>query len=252
MTSLPKLEAERRRQCRLTADRALETLPEAASFLRDRGLLTRTPDSALPSLFGACHEPAPDPEARGFAAWPPTKWVWSFQLVSGRGALVTKLHRGKTLYLSLETARLFDPLCREAIAEARGDDAALLDHMAKHGDSLPGDLEFELGWTKARLRAARSRLERAGALVSEGLVFKTMEDWHLAPLRRWDAVFPKVVHARDPWADVVLAGVRAAVLAPEAEVKTWFSWPAPRGLVEKMVESGSLARPAPGWVSLPS
>ena len=35
--------------CRLTPDRALGTLAEAETFLRDRGLLTRTADGALRS-----------------------------------------------------------------------------------------------------------------------------------------------------------------------------------------------------------
>lgn len=42
--------------CRLTPARALVTLEEAELFLLDRGMLTLTADSALPSLFGATHE----------------------------------------------------------------------------------------------------------------------------------------------------------------------------------------------------
>jgi hypothetical protein len=58
MTGSPTLDELRERrvfECRLTPDRALATLDEAEAFLLDRGLLTRTADSALPSLFGACH-----------------------------------------------------------------------------------------------------------------------------------------------------------------------------------------------------
>ena len=46
MTTLSELEERRAFECRLTPDRALETLDDAEEFLRDRGLLTRTPDSA--------------------------------------------------------------------------------------------------------------------------------------------------------------------------------------------------------------
>jgi hypothetical protein len=56
VTTLAELEERRARECRLTPVRALETLDDAEEFLRDRGLLTRTGDSALPSLFEACHE----------------------------------------------------------------------------------------------------------------------------------------------------------------------------------------------------
>ena len=62
--------------CRLAPDRALGTLAEAEAFLRDRGLLTRAADCALPSLYEACHEdpykpgrqgspPGPRPSGRG-------------------------------------------------------------------------------------------------------------------------------------------------------------------------------------------
>ena len=41
---------ERAFLCRLTPDRALGSLDEADALLRDRGMLTRTADSALPQL----------------------------------------------------------------------------------------------------------------------------------------------------------------------------------------------------------
>jgi hypothetical protein len=51
-----ELERQRVRLCRLAPARALVTLEEAELFLLDRGMLTLTVDSALPSLFGATHE----------------------------------------------------------------------------------------------------------------------------------------------------------------------------------------------------
>src|SRR5260370_6932048 len=92
------------------------------------------PNSVLPSLFGACHEEAARSGGQGFALWPKTKWIWSFQLVQRPGILLTKLHRGKSLYLSPEAARLIDPLVRHEIAAATGDDAILLDHLPEHGE----------------------------------------------------------------------------------------------------------------------
>ena len=53
MESLAELRVRRRYQCRLGPDRALRSLEEADAFLRDRGLLTRTADCALPSLYEA-------------------------------------------------------------------------------------------------------------------------------------------------------------------------------------------------------
>jgi hypothetical protein len=74
MESLAGLLERRAFECRLTPDRALQDLPEAEAFLRDRGMLTRTADCALPSLYEACHEDPYKPGSPGFATWPATKW----------------------------------------------------------------------------------------------------------------------------------------------------------------------------------
>jgi len=48
-----QLERRRSFDCRLTRDRALKTLADAAAFLDERGMLVRMPDCSLPSLFAA-------------------------------------------------------------------------------------------------------------------------------------------------------------------------------------------------------
>ena len=246
---LAALERRRAHECRLIRQRALQSLDEAAAFLGERGLLTRMADSALPSLFGATHEAPGRAGGRGFGLWPRTKWIWSFQLTLQPGVLLTKLHRGKSLYLTMETARLFDPLVRQSIADATGDEAKLLDHLARHGESSLDDLELELGWDRKRLKRGRDRLERVGAVVGEGLVFEDASTWHFAPLRRWDQVVKKSATTKDPLGAVILAAMRAAVLAPEKDLSNWFSWPIPAGIVERLVGDGKLARPAPGWLA---
>jgi hypothetical protein len=65
--SLARLREQRAFLCRLSADRALESVEEAEAFLRDRGLLTRTANGALPSLYAACHEDPYQPGSPGFA-----------------------------------------------------------------------------------------------------------------------------------------------------------------------------------------
>jgi hypothetical protein len=74
--TLEELRERRAYECRLTPDRALQSIDEAEAFLRDRGMLTRTTDSALPSLSEACHEEAYKPCSGGFCVWPRTKWPW--------------------------------------------------------------------------------------------------------------------------------------------------------------------------------
>ena len=133
--SLDELRERRAHECRLTPDRALQSLDEAEAFLRDRGLLTRTTDSALPSLYEACHEEAYKPGSGGFGEWPRTKWPWFGELAE-RGYLVVAVHRGKNLLVSDEVAALLDPICRAEIERMRAADPdwdRLLDHLAVAG-----------------------------------------------------------------------------------------------------------------------
>ena len=97
--SLPELQRRRADECRLTPDRALGSLDEAEAFLLDRGLLTRTADSALPSLFGACHEEPYAPGKPGFGQWPRTKYPW-FGELGARGYAILAIHRGKSLLVT--------------------------------------------------------------------------------------------------------------------------------------------------------
>src|SRR5437763_12298121 len=132
MSRLPELQERRAHECRLTPDRALGTIDEADAFLRDRGLLTRTADSALPSLYEACHEDPYAPGRGGFGEWPATKWRWFGGLAARDGIQLLKVHRGKNLLVTTEIAALLDPICRSEIERmsAAPEWALVLDHLA--------------------------------------------------------------------------------------------------------------------------
>ena len=236
------LEKARRFECRLTPDRALESLDEAEAFLSDRGLLTLMADSALPSLFGACHEEPYKPGSRGFGLWPRTKYPWGVELAAR--CTRTKLHRGKGLFLSGETAALADPLCRGELARAdeggHGPEAQrLVALLAELGPALPEELDAE--------RRTRERLERVGAIVSRPVL---IDDRYTSELARWDQLFPKPPRGSEPRGldELIVAGVRAAVVAPEREAAGWFTW---RADVTRLVDEGRLTQPEPGWVCVP-
>ncbi|HET8895369.1 MAG TPA: hypothetical protein VFM96_14855 [Gaiellaceae bacterium] len=62
----------------------------------------------------------------------------------------------------------------------------------------------------------RSPLERCGTVVARG------EDTELV---RWDQIVPEAPgDVRIALRELVVAGVRSAVVAPERELKRWFSW----------------------------
>ena len=238
-----ELQEQRTRDCRLTPDRALETLDDADAFLRERGLLTRNPDCSLPSLFGACHEEAYRPGAGGFGEWPSTKWPWSFELAERAGVVAPKIHMGKTLYLSPDTVRLVDPIIRaelERLADADPDWARVLAHLAEAGPSTPDDLRTELGLSSKELKDLRAPLERCGAVVTRA-----------EALYRWDQLVREPAGGAADVGPLVVAAVRAAVVVPEREPRRWFSWRWrwEDGLVDRLVDEGELARPEPGWLS---
>ena len=263
MSRLTELQERRAHECRLTPDRALESIDEAEAFARNRGLLTRAADSALPSFFEACHEDPYAPASSGFGQWPATKWPWFGQLGSRPGLHLVKAHNGKHLLVSDEIAALLDPICRselERMAGADPDWALLLDHLAAAGPSEPEDLQRELGLKPKALKAIRYPLERCGAVVSRSVVHATAGGGHrqTSELARWDQVFPAQPDNPDALEDLLVASVRAAVVAPERELPRWFSWrwdvagrAMSTGLAAGLVQKGRLERPEPGWVAAP-
>src|SRR5215831_271316 len=256
----PLTELLRRREfeCRLTPDRALRTLAEAEAFLRDRGLLTRTADSALPSLYEACHEDPYKPGSPGFATWPATKWPWFGELAE-RGHLIAAVHRGKNLLMTGEVADVIDPICRAEITRMRAADPGwrrLLDHLAEAGPASIEDLRTELRLKRQELSALRAPLERCGAILARSLqVTAGQGHRHSSELIRWDQAHPawSGSHAdpRKALGELIAAAVRAAVVAPEREVRRWFSWQWywTDGLIDGLAGDGRLRRVDAGLIA---
>ncbi|HEY3550468.1 MAG TPA: hypothetical protein VGK69_05385 [Gaiellaceae bacterium] len=248
MTTLAELEERRAHECRLRPDRALESLDDAEEFLCDRGLLTRTADSFLPSLFEACHEEPYAHESPGFGQWPATKFPW-FGELGARGHLILAVHRGKSLLVTEETADLLDPICRAELERMEAEDdgwARLLRLLADAGPSELDDLQTELSLTPKELKSLRSPLQRCGAIVARSIVYEEPHR-HTSVLLRWDQAHPESAGGREPrqaLGDLVCAGVRAAVVAPERELIRWFSWRWywDDELVDELVQAGRLVR----------
>ncbi|HTX00808.1 MAG TPA: hypothetical protein VMD59_18650 [Acidimicrobiales bacterium] len=253
-------------ECRLEPDRALASLDEAAAFLADRGLLTIIPDSSLPSLFEACHEQPYLPGGRGFAAWPRTRWSWSGELARRPGVVVLKIHRGKNLLISPRVLALVDPICRAELARMESETARdkptrdlvrLLGHLAAVGPSSLESLQAELELSARELRAIRSPAQRCGVVVARQVVTDGADPEghvHSSELARFDQIVPDSQARRDPTLaleDLVVAGVTAAVLAEERELRRWFSWSwyLSGSLLEGLLAGGRLVRPADGYVA---
>lgn len=249
----------RDRLCRLSPEGALATLDEAADFLRDRGMLTLTADCWLPSLFQACHEEPYSPQARGFGGWPRTRWRWGGQLGSRPEAIMTRLHRGKLLYVAASLEPVLAALCRKAAAEAAGgalgSDAARLMDLLAEGPLLLEQIHVG-GLSDRALRRARTALQRAGAIFTEEVRLEGREGGHRhsARLMRADERFAShsaAITWEDGVTQLLLAAVRAAVVAPVGDALRWFSLPIGSDTLDGAVRSGSLIQPEPGWVAFP-
>jgi hypothetical protein len=156
------------------------------------------------------------------------------------------VHRGKHVLVTDEVAALIDPIVRDELERMRATDprwARLLDHLAEAGPSTTEDLRVELELKPKELKKLRFPLELCGVLVGRH------EFEH--EVMRWDQLFPDPAGGSGDLDDLVLAGVRAAVVAPERESRRWFSWRwrFPDDLVERLVASGRLYRPEPGWIA---
>ncbi len=246
--SRAELERRRRDLCRLSPERALATIEEAELFLVERGMLTLTPDSALPSLFGATHEAPFAPGQAGFGAYPKTTWWWGGALGALPSIVPTKLHRGKGLFLSQRSAAIVDPLCRHELAAAvageLGDTARrIVEHLEAAGASLLEELKDELGLEAKALRSARQKLEARGAISSVSVRLTTAggSHTHSSRLTRWDRLVPASRRAQaEALADLAAAGVQAAVIADHAEVARWFAWRIDSHVLDELIESGRL------------
>jgi hypothetical protein len=258
MATLAELRQKRIHDLRLTADRALQSLDEAEQFLAERGVLTLTQDSALPSLFAASHEEPYKRGAAGFGSWPKTKYVWAFQLTERPGVLALKIHRGKVVLFHREVARAIDPLARAALAEAdaAGDERSrVLRHLRSAGRSQVDDLKAELGLEAPALRKIREKLESVAAIVSREIEVDDGKGGHrhVSELARWDQVWTKPWKANEEQAlaELALVGVRAAVLTHQDEAGKWFTWPIEWPILAGLIQQGRLVRPGAGWLAVP-
>ena len=118
-----KIAERRAHELRLAPERALADLDEAAAWVAERGMVTITPDCALPSLFAACHEQPFAEGSRGFGSWPATKYTWPFELSRHPGIHALRIHRGKRLLVSGSVARRRRPARPGGAGRGRGDAA---------------------------------------------------------------------------------------------------------------------------------
>lgn len=239
---------------------ALTDLDDAEAFLHERGLLTLTPCCSLPSLFGACHEEPHSPGRGGFGQYPKTKWWWGGALAEVPGITTTKLHQGKTLYLSPRLVELVDPLCRNELRRAAAGDlgsqaARMLEHLQSAGPSVTDDLKVELDLRPNEYQRVRRTLERCGAVISRSIRVETKSGGHshASLIARWDQAIPAPERPQDVSVvapALLVAVVTAAVLIPEKEARHALKWTAPQDVLDRCLDDGSVGRVSHGMLGV--
>jgi len=107
----------------------------------------------------------------------------------------------------------------------------------------------ELRLKRQELNALRAPLQRCGVIIARSLQVTGGEGHlHSSELIRWDQAHSapggEVTDPRRALADLITAGIQAAVVAPERELRRWFSWQWywTNTLVDDLIRNGRLRR----------
>ena len=146
-----------------------------------------------------------------------------------RGYLIVAVHRGKNLLVTHEVAALLDPICRAEIERMRAADptgTGCSTISLRPGPSNIADLQLELELKPKELKsialAARAlRRDRLALARSDGRRRHTPTRASSgAGIRSFRArVLDVHLHLHHAFGELLLAGVRAAVVAPERELQ---------------------------------
>jgi hypothetical protein len=209
----------------------IRSLEEARRYLKEVGILARTPQPGFPSLFGAIRSRPYKEGSRGFGTWPKDEWWWGGELEKDADVLALKILDGKSIFVH---RRLWAPLdgylrrFRPALSPLA---SSIRNMLARHGPTRTDVLRQMMGFRSAddgRLyHLAIGQLERLGVVLKRAAAVEAHV--HVGELMLWRHRFPKPirrwkspVHALAEWLSAVS---QAAGKVDERRLLSWFSWP---------------------------
>jgi len=189
---------------RLTPDQALTTVEAAVKFVREIGLVLRTPYPYLPSLFGAAQGKPFKPGAGGFGNWPAHAWWWDREISALPDVLTLKLIRGRTTFAASKAWPAIDAAVRARILEEFEEfERELIDELRQRGPTPSRELNitrrYGMAGTKLLKKAPRGiepmllmclRISGGPVPISEVLTWLT---WPKDELR---SVISKLIHRK--------------------------------------------------------
>jgi hypothetical protein len=238
---------------RLTPDRALVDLEDAAGFVAEMGVVLQAPDPLLPSLFAAAQGAPARPGTGGFGDWPAHAWWWAGALGERPDILSCKVLLGKRTLVHRSCWPALDAAVRdrEAIEPA---EAALVDALRRLGEVSAEALRDAVGLGgpagKARFQRTLLALERRGRVIGRAALVDGHH--HVSLVCLWEQRFPERLDETLPrTVDAFLARVLAAAGPfpeggpPERDVVRWFGWPGEESAAALGRLSGGVPRPLP-------
>ncbi len=253
--SIERLFALQLRRHRLHPSRPIRDVRGAVAFIRDRRIVLSTGNSSLPSLAEAI---AGRPLRGSWMANPEGFRIYNIlkKVYASRRIFSAPLILGKETLLDVSLGPHMvriaaDPRRREAVISRL---PPLAQRLLKQVEE-EGELQMDrLAVPTAPGRKARLLLERELLVVSRDL--HTERGYHTAVVMPWSTSTDAARFARrakhltyEQACDaLVLTGVRAAVIAPEREVRRWFVFGGER--VQLLLDAGRLKRLRAGRTSV--
>ncbi len=213
---------------RLTPDRALNTVEEAARFVREIGVVLLSPYRYLPSLFAAAQGQPFKPGFGGFGQWPAHAWWWDREISALPDVVTLKLIRGRTTFAASKAWPAIDAAVRGRIPEKFGEfECDLIAELQERGATPSRELNLVRGYGRAgtkRLQKARDTLERRALLLSRPIIHG--DHLHDSLLELWETRFPEPMSEARGIEPLLLTCLQvSAGPVPVEEVFAWIAWP---------------------------
>lgn len=250
----PILEAafaeDRARRHRLTPERQLRNIEDAAGFLEEMGLLLQTPHPYLPALFSAAQGKPAKPGARGFGQWPEHAWSWAGELAEREDVVLTKVVLGRRTLVHRRLWPALDAALRGRPSDGH-DVQSIIRALRSRGTLRTDELREVSGFggsaARKRYDAAMSELEATGIVLCRPVLVNNHE--HVAVAELWESRFPKPLRESRGPTEFIRATIVAAGSVPTREVPKWFAWPRNEvsAALERLVSQQRL-RNADGWL----
>jgi len=213
---------------RLTPDRALTTIEAAIKFVREIGLVLRTPDPYLPSLFGAAQGKPFKSGAGGFGNWPAHAWWWDREISALPDVLTLKLIRGRTTFAASKAWPAIDAAVRGRISERLEEfELELIDELRQRGPTPSRELNITRRYGRTgtkRLKKARDTLESRALLLGRPITHG--DHSHDTLLELWETRFPKPLGKARGIEPLLLMCLRTSGgPVTISEIFTWLTWP---------------------------